>query len=387
MRQINLFKVFLSDDVLPELSRTFQSGYIGQGSKVVAFEEALRGTLGSKRVLTTNSGTSALHLALHLLKAPVLFPDSTEHSWPGLQEGDEVLTTPLTCVATNWPILANGLRIRWADVSKEDLNIDPRSIAAQLSPRTKLIMIVHWGGYAANLRALDEVLVSAEADLGFRPIIIEDCAHAFGSTYRGAPIGAHGNMCAFSFQAVKSVTCGDGGALCVPTDELFRRATLLRWYGIDRSASEPGTYHERDVTEWGYKFHMNDICATIGLANLPHLDWMLQRQRAHAAFYDEYLGRCNGITLLSYQPDRQSSYYLYTIRVEKREEFQEWLRKCGIEARRVHARNDWHSCVDGFRAPLPILDQIYDQIICLPVGWWLNDDDLEKVVKCISSGW
>jgi dTDP-4-amino-4,6-dideoxygalactose transaminase len=380
LEQISLFKVFLSDEVLAELGRTFESGYIGQGSRVDAFEDALRGYLGYQRLLTMNSATSALHLALHLLRAP-----STE-GWPGLQDDDEVLTTPLTCVATNWPILANRLRIRWVDVNPEDLNASTVSIASQISPRTKIIMLVHWGGYPADIHAVSTILSDAEAQLGFRPLIIEDCAHALGATYGGSRVGSHGNMCAFSFQAVKPLTCGDGGALCLPTAELFQRASRLRWYGIDRN-EDGESFHERDVPEWGFKFHMNDVNATIGLANLPHLDWILGRQRANAQFYDSALRKCSGVTLPSYRPEHQSSNYLYTIRVQDAPGFKRALASQGIEAKRVHKRNDWHGCVAQFRTPLAVLDSIYDEILCLPVGWWLSQDDLDRVVTCIAQGW
>jgi len=386
MDEISLFKVFLSDEVLEELGRTFHSGYIGQGQKVEAFEEALRGYLGYQKLLTMNSATSAIHLALHLLRAP-----STEGPgglpWPGLEDGDEVLTTPLTCVATNWPILANGLRIRWVDVNAEDLNASTASIASQISPRTKIVMLVHWGGYPADLHAVSNVLSGVEARLGFRPWIIEDCAHAFGATYAGSKIGTHGNICAFSFQAVKPMTCGDGGMLCIPTAELFQRASRLRWYGIDRSEEGMESYHERDVPEWGFKFHMNDINATIGLANLPHLGWILGRQRANAQFYDAALRTCSGVTLPSYRQEHESSNYLYTIRVKDAPGFRRALAGRGIEAKRVHRRNDLHSCVAQFRTPLPVLDSIYDEIVCLPVGWWLSQGDLDRVVTCIGQGW
>src|SRR5207237_2567577 len=127
--------------------------------------------------------------------------------------------------------------------------------------------------------------------------VIEGCAHALGSMYDGQMMGTHGNICAFSFQAVKSLTCGDGGALCLPTDELTLRARRARWYGIDREDHPAvGSFHERDVGEWGFKFHMNDINATIGLANFPHLDWVLERQRQHAAFYNSALRSVRGIS-------------------------------------------------------------------------------------------
>lgn len=381
--RIDIFRVFMAPEVLPELARTFETGYIGQGARVATFETELRSLLGFDQILTTNSATSALHLALHLVTGD----RRREASMPQIQRGDEVLTTPLTCVATNWPILANGLRPRWCDINAGDLNIDPAAIAKGISRRTKIILVVHWGGYPVDLDAVRQVANEAETRIGFRPIIVEDCAHALGSTYKGRMIGTSGNIAAFSFQAVKTITCGDGGALAIPDSTLFRRAVLARWYGIDREASGEESLHERDIQEWGFKFHMNDIAATIGSANLRHVHSILQCQRANARLYDDALANCDGVTRLMRAPDRLSSSYLYTIRVKDRSRFTAHMAEHGIEARRVHARNDWHSCVSEFRTPLATLDTIYDEIVCLPVGWWLTREDVEYVVACIRQGW
>lgn len=382
-KDINLFGVLMTPEASAGAARVLHSGYIGQGRLVDQFEAALAERLATPRVVTTNSGTSALHLALHLLRAP-----NRDDGWPGLAPGDEVITTPLTCVATNWPILAHGLTPRWADTDAGDCNVSLDSIGGLFSPRTKIIIVVHWGGAPVDLERLDHLVDEAEARFGFRPAVIEDCAHAFGSRLHGRPIGASSNYCAFSFQAVKTLTCGDGGALTLPADGPHQRARRLRWYGIDRDAETPASYHERDVAEWGFKFHMNDINAAIGLGNLGAVDGALAAQRSHAARYDAALAGCPGVTLPVRHPGHESSHYLYTIRVERRAAFQAALRGRGIEARRVHARNDWHSCAAPYRSSsLPELDRIYDQIVCVPVGWWLTDDEVDHVITSITAGW
>lgn len=318
--------------------------------------------------MTTNSCTSALHLALHLQRTP----ESPVHDGPdraGLRPGDEVLTSPLTCTATNWPILANGLRIRWGDVDPETLNLDLDDLASKLSSQTMAIMVVHWGGYPVDLDRLKGVQDLAEERFGFRPAVIEDCAHAWGSTYRGRPLGNQGNLCAFSFQAIKHLTCGDGGALVLPEPRLFHRGKLIRWYGIERESNRKDFRCEADILEWGYKFHLNDIAASIGLENLRIVDGVVARHRANARYYSGRLREEPGVRLMAEQPDRESSYWLYTIRVERRDDFIRMMEDSGIMVSRVHERNDIHSCVREFAAPLPALDRVVKEMVCIPVGW------------------
>ena len=374
---IPLFKVFCADDVCDRLKVVFDSGYIGQGEKAEEFETALRERFQSDYVATLNSGTSALHLALHLTK--------TKHE---LKPEHEVLTTALTCTATNWPILANGLRLKWADIDPYTLNIDIDDVARKLTPNVRAVMVVHWGGYPVDIYRLRKVVSEAEMMYGHPIPVIEDCAHAFGSRYRRVPIGGHGNYCTFSFQAIKHLTCGDGGALVVPSAEQYQRAKLLRWYGIDRECNQKDFRCEANIDEWGFKFHMNDINATIGLANLPHVDELvLAKQKANAAFYNENLNDVDGVELLWNEKEFESSYWVYTMRVQRRSDFYRAMKKAGIMVSQVHERNDKHSCVKEFKTQLPTLDKVMPEIACIPVGWWVTEEERQHIVDSIKKGW
>ena len=227
MKTIPLFKVYMSEEAAQKAKDVLMSGYIGQGPIVEKFEKKLKEILNNDFVVTTNSATSAEHLAVHLLKEPV-------DKWPGIQEGDEALAPALTCTATNWPLLANGLKIKWVDVDPNNLNMDLDDIARKITKTTKVIMVVHWGGYPIDLDRLKSIQQKAKEIHGFAPAIIEDCAHSFGSRYKNKPIGSHGNINTFSFQAIKHLTCGDGGALVLPHERLYQRAKLVRWFGINR---------------------------------------------------------------------------------------------------------------------------------------------------------
>ena len=259
---VPLFKVFMAppSELDEKLSATLHSGYITQGPRVEEFEERLRGYFGTPHVLTLNSATSGLHLALHLLRRP-------DGEWPGLNEHqDEVLSCPLTCTATNWPILANRLRIKWVDADPATANMCLDDLEAKLSPTTKVIMLVHWGGTPVDLNRVSRVREVCYQRFGFRPMVIEDCAHAFGAEYGGQKLGTHGNLCVFSLQAIKHLTTGDGGLLLLPGRKLFERGKLVRWFGIDRNKrSGGGDFRmEPDIPEYGFKYHMNDINAQIG---------------------------------------------------------------------------------------------------------------------------
>jgi dTDP-4-amino-4,6-dideoxygalactose transaminase len=369
---IDLFKVFMSEESVKLTSETLISGYIGQGPKVEAFEKLLAKRFKTPYVNTVNSATSAIHLALHYLK--------------GKHHQDEVLTTPLTCTATNWPILANGLKLRWVDVDVNTCNMDLDDLRKKLSPRTLAIMVVHWGGYPCDLDKLREIQDECEQRFGHRPPIIEDCAHAWGSTYRGDLIGSHGNTTIFSFQAIKHLTSGDGGLLVSPDMEHFRKARLLRWYGLDRESSADFRCAQ-NVSDWGFKFHMNDIAAAIALGNYEPSRLNVLLHKANGAYFNLHLQKIPGLTQLENDPIKDSAFWIYTIRVKDRPAFIRMMSDRGIAVSQVHARNDHHNCVKEFREYLPGMDVLAEDLICIPCGWWLTDEDRKHIVDSIRGGW
>jgi dTDP-4-amino-4,6-dideoxygalactose transaminase len=390
---IPLFKVFMSDSVTEKVSEVLKSGFIGQGPVVENFEENLKQYFRHDKLVSLNSATSAEHLALHLLKKPNKFLKGIdgygqyESTWPGIEIGDEVLTTPLTCTATNWPILANNFNIKWVDVDPKTLNMDLDDLARKITPKTKVIFIVHWGGYPIDLDKLKQIQEQSYRLYGFKPAIIEDCAHAMGSKYKNKYIGTHGNICTFSLQAIKHITSGDGGLLFLPHDDLYKRAKLLRWYGIDRDGNRKDFRCESDISEWGFKFHMNDINASIGNENFKHVDEITGKHKDNAKFYDKELKNVNGIELLERNKDMESSFWIYSILVEDRDNFQRYMSEKGIATSQVHERNDIHSCVREYKSILPNLDSTIKKVSSIPVGWWVSKEDREYIVDCIKKGW
>lgn len=339
------------------LRRTLLSGYIGEGPRVKEFENRLSYFTANDKILALNSGTSALHLALRLANAGT---------------GDEVISTPMTCTATNMPILERGAKIVWADIDPWTGNIDPEDVKRKITPKTKAIICVHWGGYPCELLELKCVANGIP--------IIEDAAHAFGSVYRDNKIGSFSRFTCFSFQAIKGVTTVDGGALACLYKDDYKRGKLLRWYGIDRNAKCKDMRCEEDIKEYGYKFHMNDVCATVGLEQLKYTDIVLDAHRSNAARYNTELRDTEGVSLLRYRPELQSSYWLYTIRVRERDEFVKYMYHQGVMVSKVHARNDLHTCFKDFKCDLPGVDEFYAEQVSIPVGWWLKEEDVNHII-------
>jgi dTDP-4-amino-4,6-dideoxygalactose transaminase len=389
---IQLFKVHMNPNVKTEVGKILDSGYIGQGTKVEEFEKKLSEYFNSDRILTLNSGTSGLHLALHLLKkqSNSIFADgysTFEKNWPGLNPDDEILCTPLTCTASNWPVLANGLKIKWVDIDPKTLNMDLDDLERKISPKTKAIIVVHWGGYPVDLDRLKEIQEKSKQLYGFKPAIIEDGAHSFGTEYKGKKLGNHGNIVMYSLQAIKHITAIDGGLLILPHEELYKRGKLIRWYGIDRDGNRKDFRCEADIEEWGFKFHMNDVCATVGIENLKDADQIISRHQDNAKYYDENLKGVKGITLLNRHDGHNSAFWIYSMLVENRDGFYKHMKECGIVVSQVHERNDKHTCVREFRSHLPNLEKTIGKVVSIPVGWWVTDDQREYIVDCIKKGW
>jgi dTDP-4-amino-4,6-dideoxygalactose transaminase len=379
---IPLFKVFMSEDVKEPLLKTLYSGQITQGPRVEEFEENLRKVFNYPYIVTLNSATSGLVLAIRLIK------DTFAKNGIPFSENDEILSVPLTCMATNIPILTNNVRIKWVDVDKETGLIDLADLENKITNHTKVIMFVHWGGYPVDLDKINKILDRKEAEIGFRPRIIEDCAHAFLSEYKEKKVGATGNYAVFSLQAIKHLTTCDGGLLFCPDEETYEKAKLLRWYGIDRNKRNykgKDFRLEADVSDWGYKFHMNDMNATIGTFNLPHIPALIEKNRSNALYFDTHI---KNPKIKNYQPYSEvykSSYWLYTVLVDNKYEFIEYMKENGIMVSQVHQRNDVHSCFKDFRTVLPNLDEIEKKLICIPVGWWITDEDRNHIVSVCNS--
>lgn len=367
--RIPMFYPFMPESVIPKLAETLRSRWIGQGSKVDEFEKEFAMKFGFNYVVSVNSGTSALRLA---------------YAVAGVSPKDEVITTPLTAVATNTAILEQFAKPIFADVQYETGNLNPNDVESRISNKTRAVVCVHWGGYPCNLKELKEITES------YRLKLISDSAHALGAEYNGKPISQFGDFTIFSFQTIKHITTGDGGMLVIKSEDDYKACIRRRWFGIDRSKRKPSVLGDDptyDITEVGYKYNMTNIDATIGLEQLKYFDKVLERRRQISHWYREELEAVPKLELFEERDDRKSACWLFTIHVKERMKFAEMMWRKGIEVSVPHWRNDKYTVFGPLRKDLPNTDKLHDDMICIPLHNRLSDEDVSYIIKSIKEGW
>lgn len=355
-------RVPVREKILPELEKVLYSGYVAQGEQVELFERAFEKFIGKGYSLSLNSGTAALHIALILA---------------GVKEGDEVISTALTAEPTNVAIKMVGAKIRYADVDYQTGNISPDSIDAAINKKTKAIMVVDYAGIPVNVPAIQ--LISEKHNIP----VIHDAAHALGAKFNGLITGNHFRYTVFSFQAIKQLTTIDGGVLQMQNKEEYEKAKLIRWFGIDKTK----TRLENNIQIQGFKYHMNNINATIGLVQLDEISAILDAYIENGKFFDESLKNISNVELIEYYPGSEPAYWLYTLKVENRDRFIKKMSKIGVMSSELHKRNDWHDYLNDFNAKLPNLDKFYSKMVHLPCGWWLEPHKRDLIIETIKKGW
>lgn len=352
---IPLFKVAMSQRAVDAAAAVLNSGFIGQGPVVEKFERALEG-LTHMPVVTTSSCTSAIEMILTYL---------------GVGPGDEIITTPLTCIASNAPIVHLGARPVWADVDHRTGNISPFDIEKKITPRTKAIIAVDWTGRRADYWAIRQVAKNIP--------IIQDAAH--GPAFAHSPRDRGDFICS-SYGPIKHLTSGDGGSIATFDARARAAFKLLRWYGLDRESSTDFRCSQ-DIVNPGMKWHMTDLNAAIGLGNLPDLARRLEVHQSNSLKLYQSLNRLKNIALPLY--DNSSNYWVFPILVlnGQRDVLKKHLHDQGIESSQVHARNDKHTGYDYPNGPLPGLDLFDAMQLNIPCGWWVSEQDRDKMVEAI----
>lgn len=365
---MNFFNTHISEQSIQLAADTLRSTHVSAGELADRFEKELASKLRLINPVTLNSGTSALYLALAVA---------------GVNSGDEVIIPPQTFIATGLAVLMHNARPVFADIQYETGNIDPTSIRRKITGKTKAVIPVHWGGYPCDLDEINEI--SEEYDLA----VIEDAAHALGASYKGKPIGTISRFTAFSFQAIKHLTTVDGGAICCLNADDCYQAKRRRWFDIDRDNAKPSILGEReyDATHVGYKLHMNDLSAAVGLGNLADFPANLKRRLEIAAQYRNVLKDVSGIELLHYKDDRLCAYWLFTMLVERREDFISALKSRGVPASVVHLRIDKNSIFGGVAPDLPQQEMFNEKQVSIPVHNGLTDEDVDLVIDSVKRGW
>lgn len=361
---IPLVKVGLPDKavLMPALEQILYSGQIAEGEPVYRFEAEFAKRFSLPSALGMSSGTAALHAALTLA---------------GVGAGDEVITTSMTAEPTNVVILQLGAIPVFADVDVESGNVDPKSIEASISSRTKAILVVHYAGIPVRLQEINDIALAHGIP------VIEDCAHALGARYAGAGIGTLSDFAIFSLQAIKHMTTVDGGVLTMRKRELERSARKFRWFGLEKGI--PRT--EVDITSIGYKYNMTNVSATIGMAQLADIEArVIDRHKDNGRYFDEHIAKISGLAVSRFDAQAEPSYWLYTVLSDDAGDIERRMQEIGVSASKLHRPNHQHSIFKPFVNALPNLDEYYRRMIHIPCGWWVTAEDRERIVNALSKG-
>ena len=366
--RLSISRPSLGGEELRAVAQVFESRWLGQGDKVQQLEQLLSDFLGNRHVVAVGSGTAALHLALDSL---------------GIKAGHEVIVPSLTFCATVQAITAVGATPVFCEVEPDTLNIDIADAAARITAQTRAIIPVHMCGNACDMDALLEVA-------GQRGIIVvEDAAHAFGSSHRGRIVGSFGNVTCFSFDPIKNITCGEGGAVVVDDEaqaELLRRKRTLgmrsdRW---QRTSEDRSWWYQVDVQ--GYRYHMSNINAAIGIAQLRRLTHFRERKRELVRRYNDHFASLVGVKVLRWQLE-DSFPFCYILRVMdgRRDGLHALLSRHGIDTGVHYIPNHLQPAFATSFKSLPVTERVYDEIITLPLYSEMTDADSDRVIAAVAT--
>lgn len=354
----------IGEDELNEVKKVFDSGWLGMGSLVKDFENEVSKYLRAKNVVAVNTGTSALHIAL--VSA-------------GIGKGNEVIVPSLTYAASVQAIVNAGAVPVFCDIEIKTLNMNIEDVKKKITQKTKAIMPVHYCGQPCNMSELFAICKEHNIRL------IEDAAHAFGSTYKGKKIGSFGDITCFSFDPIKVITCGEGGAVVTNNNNVAQEVIKRRFLGIDRETF--ARYNEQhswsySVVSEGFRYHMSNINAAIGLAQLKKINGFIERRREIAKIYDNAFENIEGIELLK-RDYISSTFLFYVIRVPKRNEMIAYLKTKGITAGVHYIPNHTQPFFKKYYTPLPVTEKVSQEIITLPLYPHIKNKQIKFIIEQI----
>jgi perosamine synthetase len=368
---IPVMRPWLGEEEAAAAAEAVASGWVAQGPRVRAFEEAFARRVQVAEGVAVSNCTTGLHLALHLL---------------GVGRGDEVVVPSFSFIATANAVRHAGAEPVFADVDPATGNLTAETVAAVLTPRTRAVVLVHQAGVPADSRAVHRVL----DPLGIP--VVEDAACAIGSTLYGRPVGADVELGAFSFHPRKVVTTGEGGMLVTRRPEWAVRARRLREHGMSVSAAErhaTGSVAPEQYLEVGFNFRMTDVQAAIGLVQLTRLDAMVARRRELAARYHALLGDVPGLRMVADPAWGQTNFQSFWVVLPDdapvgRDELLEVLARDGITCRRgIMAAHLEPAYADRPRVSLPVTEHLTSRSLILPLFHQMTEADHDRVVAAL----
>ncbi len=370
MNPVPLFKVHMPTAVNDALARTLASGYIAHGTKVTEFESGLGRLLGTSHLCAVTDASAGLTLALFL---------------SGVRPGDEVVASPLSCLATVMPIANLFAKPVWCDIDPGTGMPDASHIGKGVTERTRAVIVYYWSGNPADI---DSLRSSAP-----RARFVADASEAFGAEIGGKSLAlAKADFTVYSFSAVRHITTGEGGALIAAAREDHELAMRVRRYGIHQPTfrlPNGDLNPDSDIAVPGFNHAMNNLAATLGIVQLDCVTPVIQRYRENGDYFDRALAGISGITLLQRLENSSSAHWTYSLRAARRTDLMRKLHENGIGAQRLHLRADRYSCFASARRAdaLPGVDIFDRENLSIPCGWWVTARDRERIAACIRSGW
>lgn len=370
MKKIPYATQWINDDDISEVVSALKSSYLTQGPKVAEFERKVAEYCGVKYAVAVNSGTAALHSACFAA---------------GIKKDDEVITSPITFVATSNAVLYCGGKPVFSDIDDKTINIDPKEIKKNITSKTKAIIPVHFAGYPCDM---EEVSVIAKNN---NLVVIEDACHAIGSEYKGSKIGSckYSDMTVLSFHAVKHMTTGEGGMVLTNNKDLYEKLLLFRTHGITRSTE---LLERKDEGPWYYEMHslgfnyrITDFQCALGISQLKKLDQFINRRREIVEKYNEAFRDNNNLVIPVELNQVRSSWHLYVIRVKKdRRDIFNVLREAGVLVN-VHYfpvyLQPYYQKLGYDNGQCPKAEQYYEQAITLPLFPKMRDEEVDYVIE------
>jgi dTDP-4-amino-4,6-dideoxygalactose transaminase len=369
--RVPVFVPYVGVDTLKHLTDALDVGWLGMGATTKEFEERIAAYLGlrDRYVVCTNTGTSALHIAL--LAA-------------GIGPGDEVITPSFNYVADHQAIRATGAEVVMCDVHEDDLGLDAASAAALIGPRTKAIIPLHFAGVPCRIAAVYEL---AEQH-GLR--VIEDACHAFGTTVDGAKVGSAGDLQFFSFDPVKIITSIDGGCIITPDRDEVERLQRLRLLGVDKDTTlryQNKRAWDYDVVSEGFRYHLTNIMASVGVSQIKRVDEFIGGRRAVCERFSAAFEQIPGVRVMR-RDYADVSPFIYSLRVpaRRRDAFIEHLAARGVDAGIHFVPVHRHTYFAGARrTPMPVTERAVDEVVTLPLHSLMSERAVERVIEGVWS--
>lgn len=361
---IPVFRPCYDEREVEALRETLLSGWVGLGPKTAEFENRFAGMIGSAHAVGLNSATAALHLAMHVM---------------GIRDR-EVITTPMTFVSTNHAILYEGGIPVFCDVEADTMNMDVSMVESLVTPRTAGVVCVHYGGRSCDMGRLMDVCKRRGL------FLVEDCAHGAGGKYKDRMLGSMGLMGCFSFHAVKNLATADGGMITTQDAAIDARLRKLRWLGISADTFSRGRREyawQYDVVELGYKCHMNDVTAALGLVQLAKLEWMNDRRRELTAIYDRELKGVGDIQPLAHRPYQYNAAHNYVIRTDSRDLLNGFLKDRGISTGVHYYPNHLYDMYREHYRECPVAEREWKRLLTLPLYPDLREAEQATVVGAV----